>query len=174
MECADALVEVRRNIDWRVLPGRHGDRKGPLSDPDKEPIGVRERRSLGNDLADPALGELVLDKVDEPAGIRRIRIQHAGGRGHRRPARNRFPPRRHSAPRSRGPCPGPTCQGLGWTDVRSCFKSGVKRSSERSHMHMSSHSLIRSRTAGTGPIADLRPSVDGLFLFIRCFQAFIT
>ena len=32
-----------------------------------KPIAISERRSLGNDLADPALGELALDEVDEPA-----------------------------------------------------------------------------------------------------------
>ena len=52
--------------------------------------------------------------------------------------RNRSPPRlRHSAPRSRGPCPEPTCQGLGWTDVGHVSRAAVKRTSREvaSHLH---------------------------------------
>ena len=87
--------------------------------------------------------------VHEMRDLEHHSIRRAGDHGHRRPlhrtqarraweqqghsrgcavsAKIRFPLRsRRSAPMSRGPCPDPTCQGLCWTDVGLCSKSGGK------------------------------------------------
>ena len=52
-----------------MLQARHGGGEGPLDRlaPDEKPEGVGEFRGGGDNLADPGVGELSLDKVDEPA-----------------------------------------------------------------------------------------------------------
>ena len=77
---ADALVEIGRNVDLRMLQARHGGGEGPLDRlaPDEKPEGVGKFRAGGDNLANPALGELALDEIDELAGTERVQLDAPG------------------------------------------------------------------------------------------------